>query len=82
MLKRVLIAAGGLALSAPVLADGWHQGYYRHHPRYYQPYRAVVVVRPPVYYAPAPAYYYRAPAPTYYPPLPPSGISIRLNFPL
>ena len=82
MLKKLLIAAAGLMISAPVLAEGWHYGHHRHYPRFYEPYRPVVVVRPPVYYAPAPVYYYPAPAPVYYPQAPASGISIRLNFPL
>ena len=88
MLKKLLIAADGLLISAPVLADVWH-GHYRHHARHYQPpYRPVIVVQPRVvYYPPAPAYYYAPPPRVYYAPpapvfYPPSGISIRLNFPL
>ena len=58
MLKKLLIAAAGLMISVPVLAQGWHYGHYRHYPPhfrhypgYYEPYRPVVFVRPPVYYA-------------------------------
>jgi len=78
MLKKLLIAAAGLLISAPVLADGGHGRYrhysnhqhYKHHYRHHQ-YRPVVVVPPRViYYPPAPVFYA------------PSGISVRLNFPL
>ncbi|MGH8691885.1 MAG: hypothetical protein ACREUS_12755 [Burkholderiales bacterium] len=98
MLKKLILAAAGLAISAPVLADReWrherHDGYRHHHYRhfgqhYYDP-RPVVVVPPPVYYAPAPLYYappprvyYAPPPPVFYPPAPHNGISIRLHFPL
>jgi hypothetical protein len=101
MLKKLILAAAGLALAAPAFAHdggrghGW--GHYRH--PHFQPRPVVVMPAPrvfyappaPVYYAPAPVYYapppvvYR-PAPVYAPvypaPLPPSGVSIRLHFPL
>ena len=89
MLKKLLIAAAGLLISAPVLADQG-LGRYRHHAKHHhfkhhQHYRVV----PPrvVFYPPAPAYYYAPPSRVYYaPPAPvfyaPSGISVRLNFPL
>jgi len=96
MLKKLILAAAGLALAAPVFAhDGGHGwGHYRNphfHPRpvFVHP-RPVVVMPPPrVFYAPpapvvyAPPVVYR-PAPVYapVPVLPPSGISIRLHFPL
>ena len=99
MLKKLILAAAGLALAAPAFAHdggrGW--GHYRQphfHPRAVVVHPRHVIVMPPprVFYAPpAPVYYapppvvYR-PAPVYAPvipaPLPPSGISIRLHFPL
>jgi hypothetical protein len=90
MLKKLIVVAAGLIVSAPVLAGHGHDKHYwkRHHPHsYYHP-RPVVVMPPPhVYYAPAPVYV-APPAPVYYaPPQPvyprsPSGVSIRLHFPL
>lgn len=94
MLKKLLVVAAGLALSAPVLADGRdhrHHDYGHHHYRPHHHARPVVIMPPPrVYYAPAPRVVYAAPpARVYYPPAPvyhapvgPSGISIRLHFPL
>lgn len=81
MLKKLILAVAGLAVSAPVLADReWrherHEGY-RHHRHFYghqyHP-RPVVVLPPRVYYAPPPVYYS--------PPVPHNGISVRLHFPL
>jgi len=101
MLKKLILAAAGLALAAPAFAHdggrghGW--GHYRHphfnpRPVFIHP-RPVVVMPPPhvfyappapVYYAPPPVVYRPAPvyAPVYPAPLPPSGVSIRLHFPL
>jgi len=86
MLKKLILAAAGLAISAPVLADReWrherHDGYRHHHYRHfnghYHPRRVVVVPPPRVYYAPAPVYYappprvyYAPPPPVYYAPPP------------
>jgi hypothetical protein len=97
MLKKLILAAAGLALAAPVFAHdggrGWDRGHgwghYRH-PHFY-PRPVVVMPAPrvfytppaPVYYAPPPVVY--GPAPVYAAPvpvLPPSGVSIRLHFPL
>jgi hypothetical protein len=90
MLKKLILAAAGLALAAPVFAhDGGHGwGHARNphfHPRAVVVHPRPVVVMPPprVFYAPPPVVY--RPAPVYAAPvpvLPPSGISIRLNFPL
>jgi hypothetical protein len=98
MLKKLILAAAGLALAAPVFAhDGGHGwGHYRQ--RHFHP-RAVVVHPRPVVVMPAPRVFYAPPAPVYYAPppvvyrpapvyaapvpvLPPSGVSIRLHFPL
>jgi hypothetical protein len=100
MLKKLLIAAAAVLVSAPALADGgrWdhrpHWKQWRHHPHAA---RVVVVPAPrvfyapppPVYYAPPPQVYYAPPAPVYYAPpvvyrtpVPQSGVSIRLHFPL
>jgi len=101
MLKKLILAAAGLALAAPAFAHDGGRGHgwshFDRHPHFHP--RPVVVMPPPrvfyappapVYYAPAPVYYapppvvYR-PAPVYAAPvpvLPPSGVSIRLNFPL
>jgi len=98
MLKKLILAAAGLTLAAPAFAhDGGHGGgrghgwgHYRN-PHFYP--RPVVVMPPPrvyyappapVYYAPPPVVYRPAPvyAPVYPAPLPPSGVSIRLHFPL
>jgi hypothetical protein len=99
MLKKLLLAAAGLMIAAPVLADGGHrherhddrhQGRYhwKHHPHLSRP---VVIMPPPrayyappprVYYAPPPRVYYAPPRPVYRAPLPHSGISISLHFPL
>ena len=96
MFKKLLLAAAGLALSAPVFAGHgydkhYDKHYWKHHHRYYAP-RPVVVMPPPrVYYAPPPRVYYAPPAPVYYPPAPvyqpapaypQSGVSIRFHFPL
>ncbi len=93
MLKKLLVIAAGLALSAPVLADHKHHRghhyehhkHYGHHKHYKHHYHArpVVVMPPPrVYYAPPPRPVYYAPAPVYRAPVPSSGVSIRLHFPL
>ena len=101
MLKKLILAAAGLALAAPAFAHDGGRGHgwshFDRHPHFHP--RPVVVMPPPrvfyappapVYYAPAPVYYapppvvYR-PAPVYAAPvpvLPPSGVSIRLHFPL
>ena len=99
MLKKLILAAAGLAFAAPVLAHnghGRHGGHGwkpRHHVRHYHP-RPVVVMPPPrvfyappapVYYAPPPVVYRPVPAysaPVYSAPVPQSGVSIRLHFPL
>jgi hypothetical protein len=87
MLKKLILAAAGFALAAPAFAHdggrGHDWGHFNRHPHFHP--RPVVVMPPPrVFYAPlAPVYY--APAPVYAAPvpvLPPSGISIRLHFPL
>jgi|SRR5215813_10189719 len=101
MLKKLIVAAAGLALAAPVFAHdgghGWgHERHFRHfHPRYvvvmppprvfYAPPALVVYAPPaPVVYAPPPVVYRPAPvyAPVYSAPVPASGVSIRLHFPL
>ena len=90
MLKKLILAAAGLALAAPVFAHdggrGWgHERHFRHfHPRpvvvmppprvFYAP-PAPVVYAPPVVYRPAPVY--AAPVP-----VPQSSVSISLHFPL
>ncbi|HET8747167.1 MAG TPA: hypothetical protein VFM98_16335 [Ramlibacter sp.] len=93
MLKKLILAAAGLMIAAPVLADNGHHRYdqrhryqWKHHPR------PVVVMPPPrvVYYAPRPRVVYAPPPrvvyapahPVYQAPAPVSGISIRLHFPL
>jgi len=78
MLKKLLLAAAGLALAAPALADGWHRGHYkpRHEPRHARHYHPPVVV-----YRPAPVvYYYYPPARVAYPVTP--GVSLSFTFPL
>lgn len=97
MLKKLLVIAAGLALSAPVLADGRHNDHGRHfkqhghHFKHHHHPRRVVVMPPPrvyyaprprVVYAPPPAPVYYAPPPVYRAPVPSSGVSIRLHFPL
>ena len=89
MLKKLLLAAAGLVIAAPVFADHGHRQHYRHHYQHKHHYhwkhhpRPVVVMPPPrVYYAPAPRVVYAPPRPVYHAPLPASGISIRLHFPL
>lgn len=83
MLKKLLLAAAGLALAAPALADGWHRGHYKpryepRHVRHYHP--PVVVYRPaPVVYHYRPYYYYH-PAPVAYPVAP--GLSLSFTIPL
>jgi hypothetical protein len=92
MLKKLLIAAAAVLVSAPALADG---GRWDHRPQWkhwkHHPHASRVVVVPRVYYAPAPRVYYAPPpAPVYYAPppvvypapVPHSGVSIRLHFPL
>ena len=92
MLKKLIVAAAGFALAAPAFAhDGGHGWGHQRHFRHFHP-RPVVVMPPPqvfyappapVYYAPPPVVY--GPAPVYAAPvpvLPPSGVSIRLHFPL
>ena len=97
MLKKLILAAAGLALAAPVFAhDGgrdWDRGHGWGHHRHFHP-RPVVVMPPPrvfyappapVYYAPPPVVYHPAPvyaAPVYPAPVPESSVSIRLHFPL
>lgn len=93
MLKKLLIAAAAVLISAPALADGgrWehrpHWKHWKHQPHARQ---VVVVPAPRVYYAPPPRVYYAPPAPVYYAPppvvypapVPSSSVSIRLHFPL
>jgi hypothetical protein len=93
-MKKLLIAAAVLLISAPAFADRDH-GHDKHHWKHHNSRhhydhgpRVVVVPRPvyvqpaPIYYSrPAPVYYYAPPAPVYYP-APASGVSIRFNFPL
>ncbi len=107
MLKKLLIAAAGIFVAVPALADpgDWHRGrgwgHWKHH---YYGRQVLVVPAPRVYYAPPPVYYappprvvYAPPPPVYYAPPPPvvyepavvypapvpqSGVSIRLHFPL
>lgn len=83
MLKKLVLAAAALAISAPVLADphrksfershvdrGHHYGH-GHRPVLRHVHRPVVVMPPPrVYYAPPPRVVYAPvyrPAPVYYP---------------
>ena len=81
MLKKLILAAAALMITAPVFAHDrdHHRGHghdrFRHHPwqhqrHYYAPARPVVVMPPPrVFYAPhAPVYY--APPPVVYRPAP------------
>jgi hypothetical protein len=102
MLKKLLIAAAAVLISAPALADGgrWQHRqqwkHWKHHPHarqvvvvpaprvYYAPPPRVYYAPPPrVYYAPPPAPVYYAPPRVVYPaPVPQSGVSIRLHFPL
>jgi hypothetical protein len=100
MLKKLLIAAAGIFVAVPALADpgDWHRGHgWGHWKHYYYGGRQVVVVPaprvyyapPPVYYAPPPRVIYAPPPPVIYEPavvypapVPPSGVSIRLHFPL
>ena len=96
MIKKLLIAAAGLLIAAPVLADGGHRHerhykqHYKHPHQWKRHHRPVVVMPPPrVFYAPPPRVVYAPPAPVYYAPPPrpvyhgpESGISIRLHFPL
>lgn len=93
MLKKLILAAAGLLIAGPVLADnghrhdrGGHAYGHRHHQHHWKHYhrRPVVVMPPPrVYYAPPPRVVYAPPPrPIYHAPVPASGISIRLHFPL
>lgn len=80
MLKKLLIAAAGLALATPALAEGWHRGHYkpRHEPRHVRHYHPPVVV-----YRPAPVAYYHPhyqPARVIYPVAP--AISFSFTLPL
>jgi hypothetical protein len=89
MLKKLIVVAAGLIVSAPVFAGhDYDKHYWKHHRHFYYAPRPVVVMPPPhVYYAPAPVYV-APPAPVYYAPPQPvyprgaSGVSIRLHFPL
>ena len=83
MIKKLLMAAAGLLIAAPVLADGGHRydRHYKHHYKHYykhhshwkhRAHRPVVVMPPPrVFYAPPPRVVY-APPPrvVYAPPAP------------
>jgi len=96
--KLILTAAGLVLAAPAFAHDGGRGHAWGHHrhfhpgPVFVHP-RPVVVMPPPhvfyappapVYYAPPPVVYRPAPvyAPVYPAPLPPSGVSIRLNFPL
>jgi hypothetical protein len=96
MLKKLLLAATALLVSAPALADGGHWQA-RHHWKQWNHHRhgapVLVVPAPRVFYAPPPRVIYAPPpAPVYYAPppvvypapvhVPASGVSIRLHFPL
>jgi hypothetical protein len=82
MLKKLLIAAAGILVSLPALADGgqWHHGRAWQHWKHHHHARPAVVVVPaprvfyappaPVYYAPPPRVVYAPPAPVYYAPPP------------
>jgi hypothetical protein len=95
MLKKLILAAAGLLIAAPALADGGHrhggQGRWKHqhhwkhhgHSHGHLHARPVVVMPPPrVYYAPPPRVVYAPPRPAYPAPAPQSSVSIRLHFPL
>jgi hypothetical protein len=98
MLKKLLVAAAAVLISAPALADRGHgnsRSHWKHNyharPGVGVPAPRVYYAPPPrVYYAPAPRVYYAPPAPVYYAPpprvypapVPQSSISIRLHFPL
>ncbi|TAK85148.1 MAG: hypothetical protein EPO20_11850 [Betaproteobacteria bacterium] len=98
MLKKLLIAAAGVLVAVPALADpGWDHGRpWGHWKRHHYARQVVVVPAPRVYYAPPPVYYAPPPRVVYAPPPPvlyepavvypapvaPSGVSIRLHFPL
>ena len=83
MLKKIILAVAGIALSTPVLADrGWGRHYdddsrghrhYKHHHKHHRhhPRPVFVVPPPPVYYVPAPVYHYAPPPRVYYAPPPP-----------
>lgn len=96
MLKKLIVAAAGLMIALPALADGGHRGERRHyqphghwkhaqrhygHARHHAPRRVVVVPPPRVVYAP-PRVVYAPPPVVHYPPAPVGGVSIRLHFPL
>jgi hypothetical protein len=94
MLKKLVLAAAGLLIAAPALADGGHRygqhygqryGHHRHHYHWKHHHRPVVVMPAPrVYYAPPPRVVYAPPRPVYRAPapVPSGGISIGLHFPL
>ena len=98
MFKKLILAAAGLMIAAPVLADGGHRHQRPHHWKQHHFHSRPVIVVPPrvyyappphVYYAPPPRVYYAPPAPVYYAPppvyrapVPQSGVSIRLHLPL
>jgi len=93
MLKKLLIAAAGILVSVPALADGGPRDHGRPWGHWKRPYyaRPLVVPAPRVVYAPPPRVYYAPPAPVYYDapppvvypePVPQSSVSIRLRFPL
>lgn len=68
MLKKLILAAAALTISAPALADNGH----RHKRHQWKHQHRAVIVRPAprVFYAPPPVYYYAPPAPVYYAPPP------------
>jgi len=80
MFKKLILAAAGLMIAAPVLADGGHRHQRPHHWKQHHFHSRPVIVMPPprvyyappphVYYAPPPRVYYAPPAPVYYAPPP------------
>ena len=96
MLKKLILAAAGLALAAPVFAHDGGRGHGWGHDRHFHP-RAVVVHPRPVVVMPPPRVFYAPPAPVLYAPpvvyrpapvyaapvpVPQSSVSISLHFPL
>jgi len=98
MLKKLIVAAAGLALAAPVFAhDGGHGWGHERHFHNFHPRPVVVMPQPRVFYAPPAPVFYTPPAPVVYAPpvvyrpapvyaapvpVPQSSVSISLHFPL